>query len=75
MVEPDLSESNTNKLLSNKLSSKEKENKYLILHFNKDKVKLRTHKNNTIDKEQYNDAMKITLSAMNPNSYHLNFLR
>ena len=70
-VEPDLSESNTSKLLSKIM--KNTKDKQLILHFNKDKIKLRTPKNSTIDKEQYNNSMKITLSAMNPNRFSFKF--
>merc|ERR1719242_2273152 len=68
-VEPDLSESNTAKLLSSQLQTAK--TKTLILHFNKDKVKLRTPRGATIEKREYNDAMKMTLSAMNPNRFSL----
>merc|ERR1712176_872835 len=70
-IEPDLTESNTSKLLSSHLKSTK--TKLLILHFNKDKIKLRTPKNATIDKEQYNDSMKIILSAINPNRFSFKF--
>merc|ERR1712130_55676 len=66
-VEPDLSDSVTAKLIS--ANSKSVKGKILILHFNKDKIKLRTPKNTTIEKEQYNDSMKITLSAINPKRF------
>merc|ERR1712154_80322 len=66
-VEPDLSDANTAKLISS--NSKNVKGKVLILHFNKDKIKLRTPKNSTIEKEQYNDSMKIILSAMNPKRF------
>merc|ERR1719242_166158 len=69
VVTPDLSESNTAKLLSSHLQSAKSQD--LILHFNKDKVKLRTHKNATIEKREYNDLTKMTLSAMNPNRFSL----
>jgi len=69
VVTPDLSESNTAKLLASHLQSAKSQD--LILHFNKDKVKLRTHKNATIEKREYNDLTKMTLSAMNPKRFSL----
>ena len=41
----------------------------LILQFNRDKVKLRTPKNETIDKEQYNTGMKVELCTINPHRF------
>eukprot|EP01084_Bolivina_argentea_P285341 489304_1 len=69
-VEPDLSDLNTSKQITKKLLNN---SKYLILHFNKDKIKLRNNKNNTIDKEQYNDSMKIILSSINTNRFSFKF--
>ena len=67
-VEPDLSEKNTATLLSNVSQT-------LTLHFNKDKIKLRAPKpkNFTIDKEQYNNFMKVTLSTVNPKRFSFSF--
>eukprot|EP01083_Nonionella_stella_P306250 1071832_1 len=65
-ISPDLSDATTEKLIS-KATSAAKQS--MILLFNKDKIKLRTHKNVTIDKEQYNDSMKMTLSAISSNRF------
>lgn len=74
-VEPDLSDANTLKLLG--AAMKSAKSKFLVLHLNKDKVKLRTLKNSTIgeNKDQYNDAMKVSLSALNPNRFSLRLSR
>merc|ERR1719420_916190 len=74
-VEPDLSDANTQKLLG--AAMKSAKSKVLVLHLNKDKVKLRTLKNSTIgeNKDQYNDAMKVSLSALNPNRFSLRLSR
>merc|ERR1712176_1472620 len=66
-VEPDVSDAATAKLMS--AHSKSVKGKELVLHFNKDKIKLRTPKNSTIEKEEYNDSMGITLSALNPRRF------
>ena len=45
----------------------------LIVQFNRDKVKLRTPKNETLDKEQYNMAMRIELCTINPHRFTIKF--
>jgi len=68
-VEPDLNDKKTQQLLAPQLQSAK--SKTLILHFNKDKVKLRTPRNATIEKAEYNDLMKMALSALNPCRFSL----
>eukprot|EP01083_Nonionella_stella_P309909 1099238_1 len=71
-IAPDLSDAATETFVSsNSKASATGGQQSMILLFNKDKIKWRTHKNVTVDKEKYNDSMKMTLATTSDQRFSL----